>query len=76
MNSKSHGQLMKTLLAGCAAALLTLTSTGLQSAGGADTYPDHPVRVIVPFPQGGLDASSEQVPAEREAGARVRDATV
>jgi len=53
MNSKSHGQLMKTLLAACAAALLTLTSTGVQSAGGADTYPDHPVRVIVPFPPGG-----------------------
>ncbi|HEX3171240.1 MAG TPA: tripartite tricarboxylate transporter substrate binding protein [Burkholderiales bacterium] len=53
MNWKFDIQITKFLLAACAAALLTLTSTGVQSAGGADTYPDHPVRVIVPFPPGG-----------------------
>ena len=48
------------------------------SAAGAATQ-DNPfktIRLIVPYPLGGLDASSEQVPAERGAGARSRDATV
>ena len=39
------------------------------SAAQAADYPERPVRVIVTFPAGGLDASSEQ-------GSRLRDATV
>ncbi len=35
----------------------------------AQSYPTRPIRLIVPYAQGGLDASSEQ-------GSRLRDATV
>ena len=53
MNSTFDIQPLKTLLAACAAALLIFTWSGVQAASGADAYPDHPVRVIVPFPPGG-----------------------
>ncbi len=51
----------------CALICAPGVATSAQAAAG--NYPDHPVRVIVPFPQGGLDASSEQ-------GSRLRDANV
>jgi len=41
----------------------------LWGAAHAADYPDRPVRVIVTFPEGGLDASSKQ-------GSRLRDANV
>ncbi|MCX7137351.1 MAG: hypothetical protein NTW47_12140, partial [Proteobacteria bacterium] len=53
-----------------------LLLAGCVSLAVAQTYPAKTIRIIVPYPQGGLDASSEQVPAEREAGTRARDATV
>ena len=53
---------------------LTLLAT-IAAPVSAQDYPSRPIRFIVPFPPG-TDASSEQVPAERGAGTRSRDATV
>ena len=53
-----------------------LVAALLSAHAAAQDYPGKTIRIIVPFPPGGLDASSEQVPAERGAGARARDATV
>ncbi len=50
-------------------ALVAVTLSCALAAGAAEPYPNHPVRVIVPFAQGGADASREQ-------GSRLRDATV
>ena len=51
-------------------AVAALCSTGVaaaQSPTAFAQYPNRPIRFIVPFPPGGLDASSEQ-------GSRLRDA--
>ena len=56
------------LTAARALVLVMLLSLGMP-AGAADSYPNHAVRVVVPFAQGGADASREQ-------GSRLRDATV
>ncbi len=51
-------------------ALLVIAVFGVAvSAAMAQTYPVKTIRLIVPYPPGGLDASSEQ-------GSRLRDATV
>ena len=53
---------------------LMITAAGAAIAQIA--YPNHAIRLVAPSSAGGLGASSEQGPAERGAGARLRDATV
>ena len=49
--------------------LVTVTGGAVLCAEAcAQSYPTRPIRLIVPYAQGGLDASSEQ-------GSRLRDAT-
>ena len=51
-------------------ALAVLVVLGILSGdAAAQNYPNKTIRLIVPYPPGGLDASSEQ-------GSRLRDATV
>ena len=57
-------------------ALALIVCAATVSPVAAQTYPAKTVRVILPYSTGELDASSEQVPAERGAGTRLRDATV
>jgi hypothetical protein len=59
----------------CRCAIVALL-VGIAAPVAAQNYPAKSIRFIVAYALGGLDASSEQVPAEREAGARLRDATV
>ena len=62
------GKLMRKNPGLAALSFAALTLLLLAASAIAQTYPSRPIRFIVPFPQGGLDASSEQ-------GSRLRDAT-
>ena len=67
---------IQRVAAALAGGLTLLSASSCALAQPKDqTYPSRPLRFIVPFPPG-TDASSEQVPAERGAGTRSRDATV
>jgi tripartite-type tricarboxylate transporter receptor subunit TctC len=65
MNPNPESRILHPGVVLCASVFTLLAPTHARSA----SYPDHPVRVIVPFAQSGLDASSEQ-------GSRLRDANV
>ena len=54
---------------GCASLFAALTALPAPSALAAEGYPQKPIRLVIPFPQRGAPASSEQ-------GSRLRDANV